>query len=54
MISYCHLRLRLPSGLFLAGFPKNISYTFLISSVRATCPVHLILLDMALKIFCEA
>jgi hypothetical protein len=35
-----HLRLGLPSGLFPSGFPARLS-----SPIRATCPVHLILLD---------
>jgi hypothetical protein len=39
-----HLRLGLPSGLFLSGFPTNNLHTFLFSLVRATCPAHLILL----------
>jgi len=40
------LRLGLPSGLFPSGFPsKIILYTFLISTMRATCPAHLILVN---------
>jgi hypothetical protein len=38
-----HIRLDLPSGLFLSGFPSNILYGFLFFLVRATCPVYLIL-----------
>jgi hypothetical protein len=40
-----HLRLGLPSGLYPSGFPTNNLYTFLFSSIRATCQAHLILLD---------
>jgi hypothetical protein len=44
-----HLRLGLPSGLFLSGFPTNILYAFL-SPIRATCLRHLILLDLIILI----
>jgi hypothetical protein len=36
----------LPSGLFSSNFPTKILYTFLISPMCATCPTHLILLDL--------
>jgi hypothetical protein len=38
-----HLQLGLPSRLFPSGFPTNNLYT---SPLRATCPAHLILLDL--------
>jgi hypothetical protein len=36
----------LPSSFFPSGFPTKPQYTPLLSSIRVTCPVHQIFLDL--------
>jgi hypothetical protein len=50
LILSTHLRFGLPSGLFPYGFPTNNIYALLFSLIRATCPAHLILLDLIILI----
>ena len=47
------LRLVLPNGLFPSGFPTKPLYTHLLFPIRATCPAHLILLDLIRTVFGE-
>jgi hypothetical protein len=47
---FSHLLLDLPSGLFHSGFPTNNLHSLVSSPIRATCPAHLILLDLTILI----
>jgi hypothetical protein len=44
-----NLHLGLPNGLFPSGFLTNTLCTPLSSTLRATCPAHLILLDLTIR-----
>ena len=45
LISSSHLLQGLSSGHLISGFPTKTLYKPLLSTIRATCPAHLILLD---------
>jgi hypothetical protein len=49
---HTHLRFRLPNSLVPCGFPTNILYSFLFSTI-ATCPAHHILLDLVILIILD-
>ena len=54
LILSSHLRLDLPSGLFPLSFPTKSLYKPLLSPIRATCPVPLILLNFITRtILCK-
>jgi hypothetical protein len=49
-VLFSHLRLGLPSGLFPSSFRTKTLHAFLFSTMRATCPERLILLDLIILI----
>jgi hypothetical protein len=53
LILSSHVSLGLPSGLLPSGSPTKILHAFLIAPMHATCPAHLIFLDLIIVIFGE-
>jgi hypothetical protein len=45
-----HLWLHFPGGFFPSGFPTSNLYIFLFSPIHATCPTHLITLNLIILI----
>jgi hypothetical protein len=48
-----HLRLGLPSSVFLSGFSINNLHAFLFPPIRATCPAHLNFLDVIVVVILD-